>query len=260
MISRRSLVVAAILARLPGVARAQASAVGVVLMHGKWGNPEKGIEPVELALKGVGCRVISREMPWSDRRAYDAGWDEVMTQLDAEVAELRAAGARKIVVGGMSFGANVALGYAARHPDLDGVMALAPGHTPERFASNKKMAESLAKARSLAASGNAGGYANFDDINQGRMREVSARPAVYLSYFDPDGPAVMPRSAAMLSPHTALLWVVGTRDPLHAAGRSYAFDRAPANPHSSYQTVDADHFDTPAAARQIVVEWVKGLP
>ena len=253
------LALAAALAPAPP-AWAQASSVGVVLMHGKWGTPEKGIEPVELALKGAGYRVISREMPWSDRRAYDAGWDEVMTLLDSEVTELRSAGARKIVVGGLSFGANVALGYAARRPDLDGVMVLGPGHTPEHFSSNKKMAESLAKARALVASGNTGQYANFNDINQGHMREVSARPAVYLSYFDPDGPAVMPRSASMLSPRTALLWVVGTRDNLYAAGRAYAFDRAPANPHSRYVTVDADHLGTPLAARQMVLDWIRSLP
>ena len=235
------------------------SAIGVVLMHGKWGNPDKGIEPVELSLKGAGCPVLSREMPWSDRRAYDAGFDATMALLDAEVAQLKTQGARKIVVGGHSFGANIALGYAARHPELDGVMALGPGHTPERFASMPKMAESLTKARSLVAAGRGGQFANFNDVNQGRSREVSARPADYLSFFDPDGPAVMPRNAAMLSPHTALLWVVGTRDNMYAAGRSYAFDRAPGNPHSSYQTVEADHLGTPAAARQIVVEWVKGL-
>ena len=254
---RALLVVAAL---LPAAAAAQAPAVGVVLMHGKWGNPEKGIAPVELELKGAGFAVVSREMPWSERRAYDAGWDEVMLQLEGEVAKLRAAGARKIVIGGHSMGANVALGYAARHADVDGALILAPGHTPERFAAIPKMAESLAKARALLAAGRDGQYANFNDTNQGRTREVSAHPSVYLGYFDPDGPAVMPRNAAQLSPHTALLWVVGTRDRMFAAGTGYAFDRAPANPHNLYRTVEADHFGTPAAARRIVVDWVKSLP
>ena len=192
--------------------------------------------------------------------AYDAGFDETMAQLDGEVAKLRAAGARKIVIGGQSFGANMALAYAARHPDVSGVMALAPGHSPDRFANNPRMVESLGKARSLLAAGKGGTFANFNDVNQGRTREVSAKPAVYLSYFDPAGPAVMPRNAAMLSPKVPLLVVVGTKDPIYSAGTSYIFDRAPKNPYSRFQNVDADHFGTPAAARRIVVDWVKGLP
>ena len=254
----RALLVA--LALLPAAAWAQPSATGVVLMHGKWGTPDKGIQPAELELRGAGFLVVSSEMPWSDRRAYDASFDEAMAQIDGEVAKLRAQGARKIVVGGQSFGANMALAYAARHPDVAGVIALAPGHSPERFAGNPRMAESLAKAKSLLAAGKGGTFANFNDVNQGKTREVSAKPAVYISYFDPAGPAVMPRSAAMMSPNTALLMIVGTRDPMYSAGPGSIFDRAPKNPYSRYQTVDADHVGTPAAARRIVLDWVKGLP
>jgi pimeloyl-ACP methyl ester carboxylesterase len=254
----RALLVA--LALLPAAAAAQPSATGVVLMHGKWGTPDKGIQPVELELRGAGFLVVSQEMPWSDRRAYDASFDEAMAQIDGEVAKLKAQGARKIVVGGQSFGANMALAYAARHPDVNGVMALAPGHSPERFANNPRMVESLGKAKSLLAAGKGGSFANFNDVNQGRTREVSAKPAVYLSYFDPAGPAVMPNNAAMLSPNMPLLVVVGTRDPIYSAGTSYIFDRAPRNPYSAFRNVEADHFGTPAAARRIVVEWVKGLP
>ena len=249
-----------VLALLPLPAFAQPSATGVILMHGKWGTPDKGIQPVELELRGAGFVVVSREMPWSERRAYDASFDQVMAQLEAEAAKLRAGGARKIVVGGHSFGANMALAYAARHPDVAGVVMLGPGHTPERFARNPEIAKSLDKARSLLAAGKGGAFANFADVNQGRTREVSARPDVYISYFDPNGPAVMPRNAAMLSPNTALLVVVGTRDNMYAAGTGYIFDRAPRNPYSRYQTVDADHIGTPAAARRIVLDWVKGLP
>jgi pimeloyl-ACP methyl ester carboxylesterase len=164
------------------------------------------------------------------------------------------------VIGGHSFGANMALAYGARHPDVAGVLVLGPGHTPERFARNPEIAKSLDKARSLLAAGKGGTFANFTDVNQGKTREISAKPAVYISYFDPSGPAVMPRNAAMLSPNTALLWVVGTKDNMYQAGTAYAFDRAPKNPYSRYQTVEADHVGTPAAARRVVADWVKGLP
>jgi pimeloyl-ACP methyl ester carboxylesterase len=256
---RREFVLASGAVTISSAALAAGSDIGVVLMHGKWGTPEKGIAPVEQELRGAGIAVTSKEMPWSDRRAYDATWDEAMAQIDGEVAALRAAGARRIVVGGQSMGANVALGYGARRPDIAGVMALAPGHLPERAAHQRDIAESLEKARRLMGGSSANQYANFSDFNQGRSREVSAKPAVYLSYFDPQGPAVMPVNAAALSPRVALLWVVGTKDPLYGEGRSYAFDRAPANPHSRFATVDADHFETPLAARRIALEWLNGL-
>jgi len=256
---RREFVLASVAVTASGTAIAAGSDIGVVLMHGKWGTPDRGIAPVELELRGAGLPVISKEMPWSDRRAYDATWDEAMAEIDREVAELRAAGARRIVVGGQSMGANAALGYGVRHPDIAGVMMLAPGHTPERAARQRDIAASLDKARRLMGGSSADQYANFSDLNQGRTKEVSAKPAVYLSYFDPQGPAVMPVNAAALSPRVALLWVVGTKDPLYGEGRSYAFDRAPANPKSRFATVEADHFGTPLAAHKIVIEWLNGL-
>jgi dienelactone hydrolase len=254
----RRLALAAVLAlAAPG---AQAQPVGIVLLHGKWGTPSGPIQPLEMALRSAGMVVISREQAWSQTRAYDRTLDEVMLDIDREVAELKAAGVRRVVVGGQSFGANMALAYGARHPELDGVMVLAPGHTPERPARDARMAESLARAHALLAAGKNEQYANFEDINQGRTRQISAKPAVYVSYFDPASDAVMPRNAARLSAHTALLWIVGSHDQMFASGTAYAFDRAPRNPYSAYHTVEGDHFGTPSAARQIAVDWLKGLP
>ena len=256
---RRALLFAPLLIAVPAAVSAANSDIGVVLMHGKWGTPDRFISTVELELKGAGLSVISKEMPWSELRAYDASWDDAMTQIDSEVAALKAAGARRIVVGGLSMGANAALGYGALHPEVAGVIVLAAGHTPERAARRPEIAASLEKARGALGTARADQYANFSDFNQGRTREVSAKPAVYLSYFDPNGPAVMPRNAAKLSPDTALLWVVGTKDPLFREGSGYAFDRAPHNPRSRFVTVEADHTGTPAAARRIVLDWVRSL-
>jgi pimeloyl-ACP methyl ester carboxylesterase len=258
MIRLWRILAGALLSLVANVAAAQQ--VGVILMHGKWGTPNQGIAPVASELRSAGFLVESPEMAWSDKRAYDTNFDQVMAVLEGEVAKLRAAGAAKIVLGGQSFGANIALGYGARHADAAGIIALSPGHTPERFGPGSGIPESVAKARAMLAAGRGGEYANFEDTNQGRHREVSARPGDYLSFFDPKGPCVMPENAARLSPRTALLWVVGTEDPMFREGRGYAFDRAPTNPHSAFHTVQAGHFDAPSAARSIVLEWVRGLP
>ena len=57
-------------------------------------------------------------MPWSFHRRYAATYDQAMTEIDAAVAELKAKGARRIVVIGHSLGANAAIGYAARRRGL----------------------------------------------------------------------------------------------------------------------------------------------
>jgi pimeloyl-ACP methyl ester carboxylesterase len=239
---------------------AQAQQIGIVMLHGKWGSPAGPMQPLELALRGGGYRVIARPMAWSDTRAYDQTLDDALLEIDRQVNEVRSAGAGKIVVAGQSLGGNVALAYAARHPELDGLIVLSPGHTPERMARNPKIADSLRKAHALLAGGGASQFANFEDFNQGRERQVSAKPAVYISFFDPNGDAVMPRNAAKVSLHTAVLWVVGRRDQMFSEGTRYAFDRLPKNQSSSYRTVEADHFGAPSAARDIVLQWIRALP
>jgi hypothetical protein len=64
------------------------------------------------------------------------------------------------------------------------------------------------------------------------------------------------KNAAALKPGTALLWVIGTRDPLYKAGSSYAFDKAPPNPKNKHIVVDSDHISTPADAAGEIVNWI----
>jgi pimeloyl-ACP methyl ester carboxylesterase len=86
---------------------------------------------------------------------------------------------------------------------------------------------------------------------------VSGTAAGWLSYYDPNGAANMARNAARIS--QPFLYVIGTADPLYAAGRGYVFSRAKANPKSRYLEIDAGHFDTPDRARADVVAWLKTL-
>jgi dienelactone hydrolase len=178
-----------------GIAYAQPKETGVVVMHGKWGGIDKYITPIAGALGGAGYRVANIEMPWSKARMYDVDYGAAMKEIDAAVAKLKADGAKRIVVLGHSLGANAALGYAATRDGLSGVIGLAPGHSPERF---QKLASSVAKAKAIVAEGKGDSTANFEDINGGQTRNVSVRARIYVSYFDPAGPAVMPNNAARL--------------------------------------------------------------
>src|SRR6202044_747253 len=110
---------------------AQLEGVGIVYLHGKAGWPGALNGGILSSLQDEGALVATPEMPWSFHRRYAATYAEAMTEIDVAVAGLKAKGARRIVVIGHSLGANAAIGYAARHPDLAGIVALAPGHLPE---------------------------------------------------------------------------------------------------------------------------------
>ncbi|MBI5120684.1 MAG: alpha/beta hydrolase [Rhodospirillales bacterium] len=232
-----------------------AGPVGVILMHGKWGSPDYNIVQLADKLNAAGFLVERPLMPWSRKRDYDADYTQAMEEIDAVAERLRKRGATQIAVGGHSFGANVALGYAATRPDVAAILALAPGHVPELFAS--RLTESIAKARNLVEQGRGEETANFDDINQGKTKIITPKARVYLSYFDPDGPAVMPRNAAAIKKPTPFLWVIGTGDSLYQRGESYAYSKAPAHPASRYLVVEAQHVDTPDVAADKIVEWIK---
>jgi pimeloyl-ACP methyl ester carboxylesterase len=66
------------------------------------------------------------------RSGCGGGSPAAFADVDAAIARLRARGVTQIVVGGMSMGGNSALAYAATHPDVAGVIAMAPAHDAAR--------------------------------------------------------------------------------------------------------------------------------
>jgi pimeloyl-ACP methyl ester carboxylesterase len=232
--------------------------VGVVYLHGKGGWPGGLDGGILSSLEGEGALVATPEMPWSFKRKYGATYEQAMTEIDAVAAELRAKGAKRIMVIGHSLGANAAIGYAARHPDLAAVVALAPAHLPEAEGLRSHTREAIAEARQLIAAGAGNVPRSFPDMAQGIPLTATATPLVYLSMFDPDGPAVIPKNAEAMGP-VPLLWVVGTLDPIARRGPDYAFKSAAKNPKSRYIEVFAGHLTTPLVAHTKVVEWINSL-
>ena len=116
----------------------------------------------------------------------------------------------------------------------------------------------VAEAAALIAAGRGNVRRTFPDQVQGVPTFCSATPLVYLSLFDPNGAAVIPKNVAAMPP-IPFLWVVGSFDPASSLGRDYAFARAPANPKSRYLEVFASHLTTALVARSRVVEWIKSL-
>ncbi len=238
---------------------------GIVYLHGKGAWPGAFNGGILSALRDEGALIATPEMPWSFHRRYSATYGEAIAEIDAAVAALKAKGARRIVVIGHSLGANAAIGYAARRPnlaDLAGIVALSPGHLPEVGEMRSFVAGAVARAKSLVAEGKGDVVTTFPDMAQGLPLIAHATPTVYLSWFDPDGPAVIPKNAAAIgaSPHPVpLLWVVGKLDPIDRRGPGYAFTAAAKNPKSKYIEVFAGHLTAPLAARGQVVAWINSL-
>ena len=234
--------------------------IGLVLIHGKWGNPSSpSLYRLSHALESAGVTLEMPEMPWSRGRNYDVAYEEAIIEIDKAVAKLKAKGATRIVVGGHSFGANAGLGYGAARDGMAGVMALAPGHNYGNWRTHPATRESVAAAKQLLAAGQGGENLTFIDINQGKQESKRATVKIYLSYFDPMGPAAMNLNAAKTRPNTPILWIIGKGDPLFASGKAEIYDKAPAHPNNRYVEVDGGHMDTPSNSVAIVLDWLKAI-
>jgi pimeloyl-ACP methyl ester carboxylesterase len=232
------------------------STTGVVLLHGKWDRPPHAIEALAQALRAAGHRCHTPDMPWSLARRYDTPLEAVFDTLAGELAALRASGCQRVVLGGHSLGAAAALGHAARHPGLDGLMLLSPGHFPERLAEAGHTGAALAQAR---AAGEAPARIPLVDVHQGRARRLRIAPRHYLDYFEPEGRLNWPRNAAALPPGLPVLWLVGTQDAAAGLGIDYALSRAPHHPAHAYLVIDAGHVSTPARGAGQVLAWLHAL-
>lgn len=236
--------------------------IGVVLMHGKGGTAREKSPIGKLAyqLEVADFIVVAPDMPWSRSRGFDRTYAESMAEIDEAVAKLKSMGATKIVVGGHSLGANAALGYGARRPGLAGILAIAPGHFIDSNGFHDLVDYDYRRAKEMVAAGKGDEESGFKDVNQGKKSTKTMKAKVYLSWFDPEGPAPMPKNAANLKPGTPLMWIIGEKDRLlMKRGKEYAFAKAPAHPKNAYVVVKGGHGATPMKGKKKIIAWLKGL-
>jgi pimeloyl-ACP methyl ester carboxylesterase len=234
--------------------------VAAIVMHGKWGTPNGPISAVSQALQREGYIVVTPEMPWSRRRPYDRTVEETDTNIDAEIAKLRAAGAKHVFLVGHSLGAAYALHYAAR-AEVTGAIAIAPAHRPENARFAEWFRDDGRKARELVAAGRPGEIVAFTDLNSGGRRDrLSTTASAFVSYFDPAGPLNMGRNVSSLKPSTPVLWLVPAREePGLRQGGFALYKQLPAHPATRLVEPESDHLNAPAASAAAIVEWIRAL-
>lgn len=243
---------------MPPQAVADNASVGVVLMHGKWGSPDRNIDTLASALQGKGFLVSTPEMPWSRRRSYDKNFDEAVAEVDAEVAKQREKGAKRIVIAGHSLGAAGALAYASRKT-VDAIVAIAPGDVPEGKRYATLLGNDVKKAKELMAAGKGDESEWFVDLNTGNRRDnIKMTVRTYLSYFDPDGPMHFGRNVGSLKPGLAVLWIEPLREeqPLRDAMMGF-YQRLPQGINVKLLEPDADHMNAPSRSQSDVVDWIE---
>ncbi|HLM11116.1 MAG TPA: alpha/beta hydrolase [Reyranella sp.] len=240
-------------------------AIGVILMHGKQSSPNTaGLRDIASKAEAAGMKVVVPSMPWSTGawEKINVTPDQVFTLIDGYANQLRAQGAQRIVVGGQSLGANVALAYAAARQNVAGVVMAAPGHSPVgSYRNNPSVKESIDRAAQLVQSGQGNqSYSGLDD-NQGSSIRMSTTAGVYAAWMSPRGQASMHAQAPLLPANIPVMVIVGTKDPGYGYIETYVYKPAAKNPYSKYLVIDGgDHRNTDQAASQRIVDWVKGLP
>ena len=240
-------------------AQAQPKDCALVVMHGKWGNPHY------IAAFGrrmaPACDFESIEMPWSGRRNYDAPYPVALQEIATQVQKFRAQGYKKILLAGHSFGANAALAYMTVYDDVDGILLLAPGHTPGMMFNQMNMNRgALLEAQQLIAQGHPDTLVSFDDLNQGQIRNSKIRADALWTYFDPAGMGSMQLSAKRFKKPVPVFLAIGTRDPLFRTAKTNIFEATPAHAASQYVALEADHGSTPGAAGTAALAWIQQLP
>jgi pimeloyl-ACP methyl ester carboxylesterase len=231
---------------------------GVVLLHGKWGSPSQHIDQLALALKREGFMVLTPLMPWSKERGYDVDYPAALEIVDNQVRELRKRGAQMVILAGHSMGANAAVAYAANgHEKIDGVIAIAPGHTPDLLGYHLNIESSFNKASAMIREGKGNERASFIDVNGGRTLSFDMTAATYFSYNDNSGMAVMPLSASKVTQRIPLFWILGgTGDVLYKFGKGYLFEKWPMHPLNKYLVLNSTHLKAPDDAKDEILQWI----
>ncbi len=238
-------------------AQAAPPLAGVVVMHGKGGGPGKHVAELAASLERHGFLVANLEMPWSGRRKYDLDVCAAEAEVEAAFTSFRQKGVSKVFIVGHSQGGVFAFYFGGKH-HVDGVVAIAPGGNVGSPFFRNKLAEPVELARRLVAEGKGDEKYRLSDYEgaKGIFPVVSA-PAVYLTWFDPEG--AMNQSLAMgsIKPDTPVLFIAPTNDYPDLVRTKHAmFGLLAKHPLTTLYEPNSTHLNGPTASAQKIEQWI----
>lgn len=250
------LTLAASLISFPIQAKVPSTEIGVVVMHGKGGNPGKYVNELAQALESEGFQVANLEMPWSGSRHYDVDMNSAANEISAALDAMRAKGVRKVFVAGHSQGGLFALYYGGQHM-VDGLIPIAPGGQVDAQVFLNALGPSVAEARSMVEAGRGDEKASFRDYEGSRgTNAVTTTASIYLNWFDPNG-AHTTRVFKNVKPGIPVLYVGPKRDyPGLIASKQANFGALPPHPLTRLYEPNSDHLGAPTAAAGEIIQWI----
>ena len=234
--------------------------VGVVVLHGRWGDPHGWISNLTQQIASAGYPVEAPLMNWSLAKSYQGGLDESDREVSQAIEALRQRGASRIVLIGHSIGGSFALRYARTHA-LAGVIVIVPAPYLDLPGFHQKVQSDLDRAASMKAGGQGDDKAWFTDWNTNQThKSLSMTANTFLSLYDPQGPMNIDQNASALPAGLPVLWISATDESeKNREGNASAFARVPDASHARFIEVDADHLHAPDASVVPVLAWLRQL-
>lgn len=237
---------------------AQNSSLGAVVLHGKGGSPTRLVAPLVEQLQAAGVHVEAPDMPWSGQRNYDVTTEVGHQELAAALARLEKAGAKHRFILGHSMGGVFAFNAGSRHA-VAGIVAIAPGGSSDAKTTREKLGATLAEAESLVKAGQGDVTTKLYDYEGSRgLYPVQAKPAAYVSWFDPEGAMNVDKSLRQIPASLPVLYVSPTDDyPGLRAGAAARFHLLPKHPLTQFAEPVADHKSVPGVATPLILTWMQ---
>lgn len=257
---RRHLLILLLGILLPFATFGEPGSIGVVIMHGKGGGPDKHVADLASGLERQGFLVANLDMPWSGRRDYDVAVSGAESEVSAALDGLRKRGAKTVFVSGHSQGGVFAFYYGGSHK-VDGLIAIAPGGNVAAANFREKLGEAVELARKLVAEGKGEEKVRLRDFEGSKgLFPVVTTPTIYLTWFDPEGAMNQMRSIAKLPAGLPVLLIAPTQDyPGLRQVKQLTFDALPKTPHTRLYEPDASHLQSPSASLKEIAGWMTSV-